>query len=298
MAELTSKERVRRVAGRQHGLITGGQLAFLEIPGSTIHTWKRNGDLVRVLPKVYAVGHTTPSREADLWAAILYAGPGAMLSHGTAAHWRGLIIYPPHKIEVTTSRKIKPIAGIRVYGQRQLSRDSDNGLPVTTVPQTLIDLAGTQELEVVRRALSVLDYRGQLDYDAFEAMCGPGRRGAARLRQALKRHEPEIARTNGNLEMRFLRWCEKWDVPVPQFNRRIHGIQVDAHWPGTKLVVELDGSDNHRSKAQLHKDMTNDLTLRRHGLTVHRYGWTQLGIQGPEIRDEILDRLRVAGTTA
>ena len=90
-------------------------------------------------------------------------------------------------------------------------------------------------------------------------------------------------------------WCERWKVPIPEFNRWIHGIQVDAHWPDTNLVVELDGSDNHRSKAQLHHDMANDLTLRRHGVTVHRYEWTQLRIQAREIRDEILAHLRTKG---
>lgn len=294
MRELTSKERVRQIADRQHGRITGGQLARLGIPGSTIHNWMRHGYLVRALPKVYAVGHTAPSREADLWAAILYAGPGAMLSHGTAAHWRGLIIYPPSKIEVTTPRKTKSINAIKVYNRREQARDSHAGIPVTGIPQTMLDLAATQNLEVVRRALSVLDFQGQLDLQTLEALDATrrhGRPGSTLLKQALKRHQPEIAHTNGDFELRFLHWCEQWNVPVPLFNRRLHGIQVDAHWPNTNLIVELDGRDNHRTKAQLHRDMTGDLTLRRHGLTVHRYEWTQLDLQGAEIRDEILAHL-------
>ena len=84
-----------------------------------------------------------PSREADLWAAILYAGPGAMLSHGTAAHWRGLIDYPPPTIEVSTPRKTKSISGVKVYARREFQRDFHDRLPVTSIAQTVLDLAAS-----------------------------------------------------------------------------------------------------------------------------------------------------------
>ena len=48
---------------------------------------------------------------------------------------------------------------------------------------------------------------------------------------------------------------------------------------------------SHSSRAQLHRDRENDLTLRRRGVTVHRYVWEQLREQGPRIRDEILAEL-------
>jgi very-short-patch-repair endonuclease len=288
MTKPTSKERVRRAAERQHGHITGGQLAYLGIAPSTIHTWKQNGYLVEVLPKVYAVGHVAASREADLWAAILYAGPGAMLSHGTAAHWRGVINFAPAGIEVSTPRKIKSTAGVRVYGRRGIARAEWKRLPVTPIPNTLVDLAATSDIKVVRRALAVLDFRHELDVDAVEAICKPGRPGSRRLRQALQIHQPELAATNGTFEERFLEFCEHWELPTPRFNVPLHGILVDAYWPATRLAVELDGNDNHRTRAQLHRDMTSDLILRRHGITIRRYGWRQLGIQGREIRDEIL----------
>ena len=91
--------------------------------------WVETGYLTRVLPRVYAVGHTAPSREADLWSAILYAGPGAMFSHATAAHWRGLIDYPPHVIEVTTPRKTRSIRRVQVHADVRRQRHFHNRLP-------------------------------------------------------------------------------------------------------------------------------------------------------------------------
>lgn len=137
----------------------------------------------------------------------------------------------------------------------------------------------------------MLDYRDQLDIHALKAACEHGRPGSALLKQALQIHQPELAHTNGAFEERFLEWRERWTVPVPQFNVRLHDILVDAHWPNANLVVELDGADNHRSKAQLRRDMANDLTLRGYGISVLRYEWTQLHMQGRPIRDEILAQL-------
>jgi hypothetical protein len=291
MGNSRDEEGFQRLLARQYGRISWAQLERLGVTRSTIHRWERKGHLIRVLPKVYAVGHISRSREADLWAAVLYAGPGAMLSHGTAAQWRGLIRHAPTVIEVATPRKIRSTRGIRVHGRRNHDRHFEGDLPVTSVPQTLIDLAATGDVKLLRHALAQLDFRQQLDLLALESICGSGRPGSKRLHEALRVHQPQLARTNGALEATFLECCERWKVPVPHFNVRIHGILVDAHWPGSKLVVELDGVDNHSSRAQLHRDKQNDLTLRGHGITVHRYDWDQLRDQGPRIRDEILAAL-------
>ncbi len=264
------------------------------ISRSTTSAWLTSAYLTRVLPRVFAVGHTAPSREADLWAAILYAGPGAMLSHGTAAHWRGLIDYPPPTIVVSTPRQIKSIGRVRVYSRRELARHFHNQVPVTSVAQTVLDLAATTDFKLVRRALANLDYRRQLDVQALEAICKPGRPGSKQLNEALSAHQPQLAYTNGPLEEAFLEWCERWKVPLPHFNMVVHGVIVDAYWPAGRLVVELDGRDNHSSAAQLRRDKRTDLRLRGEGLTVHRYDWTLLHDQPRQIRDEILAGLRRA----
>ena len=288
-----SKERLERLVAAQSGRITRAQLRALGVSNTTIRGWIETGRLHRVLPRVYAVGHAAPSREADLWAAILYAGPGAMLSHATAAHWRGLIHYPPARIEVTTPRKIRSLNGVRVYAERRMTRRLHDRLPVTADPRTLVDLAATSDFRLVRRALSVLDFKHELDLPALTAICKHGRPGSKLLREALNAHQPQLARTNSPLEVAFIEWCERWKVPVPNLNVPLHGIIVDAYWPTSRLVVELDGYDNHRSRAQLRKDTRNDLTLRAHELTVRRYDWSLLNDEPQAIHDEILQGLNL-----
>jgi hypothetical protein len=268
-----------------------GQLLALGLARGAIKAWLRNGRLVEVLPRVYGLGHAAPSRESDLWAAVLYAGPGAMLSHTTAAHWRGLIDYPPQVIEVSTPRDKRPRPGIRVYSRRPLHRHIHNTIPVTSIPQTLLDLAAVADFKLVRKALARLDFRHELDLTALEGICAKGKPGSKALRRALAVHQPRLARTNSTLEDDFLIWCERWNVPLPLVNVRVHGILVDAYWPDHGVVVELDGKDNHSSPAQIRRDRANELALRGHGLVVVRYDWDLVHTQPIAVRDDLLATL-------
>lgn len=280
-------ERVRKQGERQAGRMSYAQLRALGVGRGEIEVWIKRQTLVRVLPRVYALGHLAPSREGDLWAAVLYAGPNAALSHATAAQWRGLIDYPPAVIEVSSPRRIDSRAGIRVYGRRPVERSLHNGIPVTSVAQTGVDLAAVAQLRLVRKALARLDFRHQLDVAALEAACGCGKPGSGALRRALAAHQPRLARTNGRLEFDFFEWCETWDVPLPLVNERVHGVLADAYWPAHGVVVELDGGDNHSSPAQRRRDMANDLLFRSHGLVVLRYDWDLIHVRPRAVHDDL-----------
>jgi predicted transcriptional regulator of viral defense system len=301
MTNFWQGERIEGLVCRQHGRISWAQLIALGASRATIHTWTKSGYLKRVLPRVYAVGHTAPSKEADLWAAVLYAGPGAELSHASGAHHRGLIIYPPDVIHVSTPRvKIKSIPGvIQVHaGRDNLERSTHEGIPATTVPQTLLDLAAEpSNYKLLRRALAVLDYRDELDVSAIERICGKGRAGSKALKEALAIHQPELAHANGELEEAFLYLCERFNIPVPRFNRWMYGFPVDAHWPDHNLVVEVDGLRNHSKPAQIRTDRRKELTLRAHGLQVVRYDWPLVTGAPEEVGTDLLRQLAAASLT-
>jgi Protein of unknown function (DUF559) len=281
MENFWADERSRALVERQYGRITWAQLVALGVSRATVSQWAAAGRITKVLPHVYVLGPRIDGLEARCWEAVLYAGPGAALSHRSAAHKLGLTKYASALIEVSTPHKRRSIdAVVRVYGQRDVTRASDNGVPTTTIPQTLLDLARV-DATLLPRALATLDFRKQLDVGALEAICGSGRLGSTALRTALLEHQPALAYTNGELEERFLRWCERWKVPLPKFNARLHGVIVDAYWPEQGLVVELDGHANHSSRAQLRRDRARDLKLRSHDLRVVRYDW-QLMHQQPE----------------
>jgi hypothetical protein len=220
--------------------------------------------------------------EADLAAALLYAGPGAMLSHASAAWWLGVIDHPPVWIDVGTPRRCKSVPGVRVHDRRAGERIWHRQLPITPIAQTALDLASVFDEDQLRKVLAELDYRRLLDLDALGRVCGLGRGGSARLRRAIRRHEPRLARTRSALEVDFLLFCERFGLPLPEVNVRIHGIVVDALFRRQRVVVELDGGRNHGSWAQIKRDRRNELILRGHGLLVVRYTWDQVNYE-PEL---------------
>ena len=117
---------------------------------------------------------------------MLYAGPGAMLSHATALWWHGLIDRQPWPIEVSTPRRCRSLHGVTVHGRRACERIWHKGLPVTTVEQALLDFAARAPLDRVRYALANADYLKVLDLGALRSIAGHGRAGSTKLREALE----------------------------------------------------------------------------------------------------------------
>jgi hypothetical protein len=281
--KLADKVRLAAVAGRTWGRISRSQLRRLGIADATIAQWVAEGYLIQVYPRVYAVGHLGGPIEADLAAALLYAGPGAMLSHRTAAWWWGLTQRHPQLIAVSTPRHCRSLPTVEVHGRRHLDRDWHNGLTVTTVSQTLLDYASQMPFEDVRYVLAEADYHRRVDLDAIRAAAGRGRPGSAALNRALAVHWPDLARTRSGLERRFLFLIEAGGLPRPQVNARVCGFMVDCFWPEQRVAVELDGSKGHSTERQVARDHGRDLRLRQAGIVVRRYAEQQVYHHGQAV---------------
>jgi hypothetical protein len=291
--EKLARVRVATVAGRQHGRITSAQLRHIGLTDTTIANWTHAGYLHRRLRGVHAVGSPARTIESDQFEAVLYAGPGAMLSHVTAAWWLGLIDHPSPVIHVSTPRRRTSPHGILVHKRRlALERVTHDGIPTTTVAQTLLDIAAMGELKLVRRGLSRLDYQHRFDPHALLTLCGEGRRGSDALRWAIAHFDPRFAFTRSPLEDDWLICCEQLDIPKPDdVNVEIYGIPVDAVYYDAKLIIELDGADNHRSPAQVRRDRRNELDLRDAGWLVLRYSSDLIRDEAERVRAEILYHL-------
>ncbi len=255
---------------------------------TTIGRWVASGYLHPALPGVYAVGHTSASVEATLAEALLYAGPGACLSHDTAVWWLGLLKHPTSpRIAVTTPRRVQSVDGIVVHGRRHIDRIPRRGLTVAAPHYALLDLAANATDDLLRLALANADFHGLLDLNALDAITGRGIAGSAAIKDALQRHRPELAHTRSKLERRLLMLCERHRLPIPRFNVQINGWLADAYWPEARLVVEVDGLQGHRTRAQLESDHQRDFELRRAGYIVLRYTWRQLTDTPAHVAEDI-----------
>jgi very-short-patch-repair endonuclease len=159
-----------------------------------------------------------------------------------------------------------------VRGERNLSRRMWRGVPTTTVPQIVLDLAATGDVELVRFAIAQMDFMRILNVRALQRMCRSGVAGSAVLKEALGRPQPLFAKARSPFEVGLVQVCEQTGIRVPDdVNEEINGITVDAVWWDEMVVVECDGKDNHDTWRQRRRDAGTDMTLRGLGFLVIRY---------------------------
>ena len=178
------------------------------------------------------------------------------------------------QIIVSTPRRILDRGQILIHGRRALERIMHNGLPVTTPSQTIVDFAATGSADLLRFVVANADYNDILDAKALAHVRRVA--GAPALRDALQIHLPQLAHTRSRGERLLLTLCQKHGLPIPEVNVYVHDWLVDAHWPGHKVVVEIDGGRGHRTPAQVYADHQRDLELRAAGYVVLRYTERQL----------------------
>jgi very-short-patch-repair endonuclease len=251
-----------RLAGRQHGVIATWQLFTLGYPHHRIAVLVRNGWLHRLHRGAYAVGHARLSAKGRWMAAVLACGPDAVLSHRAAAALHDLQRIPSGKIDVTAhSSRVHP--GVRCHTSRCLpdqDRTLIDGIPVTSVERTLLDLALTYSRQRLRSTIEAAERRDLLDRGRFDSLLArsTGQRGAAPLKRALAELRDEAPWTQSGLERDFLELIREAGLPEPRTNVLVDGELVDVYWPANNLVVELDSYDYHRSRRSFEGDRRKD----------------------------------------
>jgi uncharacterized protein DUF559 len=215
---------------------------------------------------VYAVGHTALRRTGWFMAAALAGGPGALVSHRSAAALHGLMDDSRPVIDVVagTKRRNRPtIVFHRSSAIHHDDRDQVDGIPVTGVARTLLDIAEVLPRRKLVYALERAEKRRVFDLAATDAVIARshGRRGLKALTAAIKDIEPEAQYTHEGMERLFVDFCRRYDIPMPAFNVSVDGYTVDAYWREHNLVVELDSWEHHRNRRAFEEDRRRDLQL-------------------------------------
>jgi hypothetical protein len=215
-------------------------------------------------------------------AAVLAAGPAAALSHRSAAALWDLRSSASRRVEVTAARQHKR-SGIEVHRARLEPDESTkvDGIPVTTVARTLLDLAAVLPLSQLERATERAEALQLTDVVPLDALLERhrGQRGTAALRKIVKdRVLPALTRSE--VEDRFLTFLDVHGLPRPEVNADLHldgrWFEVDFLWRDQRLIVELDGHQTHGTRAAFERDRERDRILQAHGWRVIRITWRQL----------------------
>ena len=263
------------LAGEQHGTVSSRQLVELGFSRREIDHLARIGWLRRLYRGVYAVGRPTLTAEGRWMAAVLACGPKAVLGCWSAAtHW-GHLRTNHAVIDVVVPGHHRGHKGIRLRCVNHLDpRDITvrNGIPITTVPRTLLDLATVANERQLRRAVNEAVRERWLHAAAIEDILTrhEGRQGIKAFRAATAALNPGTHRTRSDLEDDFFTLCRKHRLPTPDSNTKVEGFEADFHFPGTKLIVELDSYEYHRTPQEFDADRRKDAALKRKGYEVLR----------------------------
>jgi very-short-patch-repair endonuclease len=283
---------VQAIAGDQQGIVGRAQLLSAGISDSAIDRALRSGRLHRIHPGVYAaMAADLLTEEGRLVAALLAAGDGALLSHGTAAwRWR-IIAAPPSVTEISVPQPRRATAGLVLHESGRL-RPGDittNGrFPTTSVARTLLDLATRYDHRALLRTLAEAEFHHDLRPADVERTLRRGHPGSARLRAALNAHAPGHGEAKSRLERRFRALLVRRGIELPLRNEPLGPWTVDCLWPERRVVVELDGRQHERPR-QADSDDDRDLWLRRNGYVARRYGTRQVDGRADDVVADLLD---------
>jgi len=220
---------IARLAGRQHGVVSRGQLAALGLGRPAIDYRVMHGRLHTVHRGVYAVGHRALTRQGAFMAAVLVAD-GGVLSHRSAAALLGIRPADRNVVDITVLRHLKHRPRVVIH-RAQLPADEITtraGIPVTTPTRTLLDLASLispQELERAATEAEIHRLGSPTSLDTLVARY-PRREGTAAIRALLRDRRIGQNVTKKDLELRFLAFLDANRLPRPRINAR---IDLDRH---------------------------------------------------------------------
>jgi hypothetical protein len=283
-------------AARQHGVVARSQLLGWGLRPSAIDRRLRLRRLHRVRPGIYAVGHNVLSREARWIAAVLACGPGAVLSHRSAAVLWRMRSSSGLPIEVTAPTKARSPEGIhRHFGELQVDEVRTKlEIPVTTAPRTLLDLATALPVDAVERALRESERLRLYDALSLDALLVryPGHRGNGTIRECIRRlRDLPAGVAREELEARFLVFLDRSGLPRPRLNAWIglrgRRYQADCVWPERRVIVELDGFATHGTRGAFEGDRERDRILQAEGWSTIRVTWRQLHEQSASLAADL-----------
>jgi len=287
------------LAGGEHCVVTRQELLRAGISHEEIRTRLAKGTLISIHRGVFRVGHAAPSLEARYLAAVKACGPGSLLAGRAAAHLLFLLRRPPSLPEVLTTRHRHP-SGVTVSRCRSIDRRDAadwRGVPVTTVPRTLVDLAAVLDPPDLARVFHEAAVKHRVKPAAVAAILARRHNwpGARELRRVIDGDEPvRLSR----LESAFVAAVRRARLPLPETNRLAGSHYVDCRWPAHRVTVELDGYRYHDTRHAWERDRQRERDARSRGDEFRRYTWLDV-VEDPEpmvtdLRGLLTRQLRLA----
>ncbi|HEX6457574.1 MAG TPA: type IV toxin-antitoxin system AbiEi family antitoxin domain-containing protein [Thermoleophilaceae bacterium] len=262
------ESKIEQLATRAKGIVTRAELLDAGVSSDEIRHRLEIGVLLTQYRGVYRVGHRAPNFESSYMAAVKARGEGALLSGMAAVYLLSLIRGTPPQPEVTA-----PTQRLGARHSPSICRNDATtwrGIPVTTVPRTLIDVAARLTEDELARICHEAGVLHRVTPAMVERLLNPNAKGAAKLR-AVMRGDAKVLLSK--LERRFQQRLKDAGLPLPETNRPVGGRRVDCHWPEHKLTVELQSYGFHNSRYSWEQDQRRQREAYARGDQFRSYTW-------------------------
>ncbi|MEZ5174718.1 MAG: DUF559 domain-containing protein [Acidimicrobiia bacterium] len=243
-----------------------------------------------------------PARDGtDLARGAVAALRGAVVSHMTAAGLHGIGVASSRAVVTVHPRTTHIFPGVRVVRSSDLLSEHStviDGLPVTKVARTLVDLAADLQLTQLERLVDDAIASGKTTAAELAGMHRQigrrGKPGTSRMRQVLGGvYTVDIPPSV--LEARFRRLVDgariddyEVEYPIPWSPME----RFDFAFPSRKLAIELDGFQWHRSKKTFENDRRRDRDAVVNGWKVMRFTWSDISNSPSSVVETVRTALR------
>ena len=279
---MTAAHDVLDLAERQHGYARRDEIRALGVSAKVVRRWVRSGEWKGEGPRVLRRAGAPVGNGSRLMRAVLDAGPGTFLSHGTAAAWWGLPGYDLLTIHVTRPRGISgtaPLFAHRLHEVLDLTPDQVtvlDGVPVVRPERLAFELFASLHPLRARRAVETAWSKGLLCGSSlrlvFDQLAGRGRAGTVAMRDFLESHDDAWVPPASNLESRFAAIAES--ARLGPFRRQVDlGAdrwvgRVDFRHARLPLVVEVQSERYHTALLDQAHDRARRAALEAAGFVV------------------------------
>ena len=262
----TVEQELARIAAGSHGIVTRAELLGAGVLEGAIKRRVSKGTLLTEYKGVYRVGHRAPSLEARYLAAVRACGDGALLCGRAAAYLYGILKrpVPPPEVVAHTERRIEGVKTRRCRHMDRRDATMLRGIPITTVPRTLVDIAAVLDIDELIRVCHEADVRYRTTPPQVEVVLvrRPRSPGAGKLRRVLW---GDVQVSLSKLERGFLERLREEKLPVPETNIVATERRVDCRWREHGVTVELISYRYHHTRYAWEQDH-----LRARGIRARR----------------------------
>ena len=235
-----------------------------------------------------------PSRSfgvAGSEAAAMGAPDEALLSYWSAGWLWGLLRSRPGTVHVTCPKGRRAQRSFVTHRTELAVVDQTirDGIPVTSLPRTILDVAVGAQPKTVARYIERADESTAFDLREMRELLdrSNGHQGAARVSATLDAYFSERQFTRSDLERRFLALVRDAGLPEPAMNHFVAGHEIDAYWEDGRFGVEIDVYATHGSRVSFEADRTRDDELLLAGVETIRVTGVRLDREPAAVVDSV-----------